>query len=83
MLRFFVTLQRDPGTVTIDADWFGTKHFLDNARRPAGQPKRGEKAERNGLSVRQTLVADRRLEGVRERVPEVEDCTAALIEGIS
>src|SRR5690348_107197 len=66
-----VAEQRVPGAVAVDGDRLRIELPLDPARIAAREPERRHQAERDRIAVRQ-LEARRSLEGVRERVPEVE-----------
>src|SRR5260221_11465486 len=67
-----VALKRGPRPLAIDPHRLGAKDLLHLADVPAGQAQCSEQAERDGVAVRDALVAGCRLERVRERVAEVQ-----------
>ena len=73
-----VAQERLPRTLRIDLDRLRCKLTLYIRCLTAGQAQRCEQPQRNRLSVRQVEVGGR-FEGMRERVPEVEEATGAVI----
>ena len=78
-----VAAERGPRTVAVDANRLRIEHLLDDVRGAAREPQCREQTERDRVAVCETVVAGRRLQCVRERVPEVEDRATTLVERIA
>ena len=78
-----VPAERGPRTVAVDRDRPRNEHLLYDVRGATRQPQGREEAERDGVAVRETVVAGCRLQCMRERVAEVEDRATTLIERIA
>ena len=70
-----VAEQSLPGPVAVDANGLRSENRLDRRRVAAGEAQGGQQAERDRPAVRE-LIAGCRLEGVAERVAEVERAAA-------
>src|SRR5439155_6045024 len=80
--RLLVALERSPRPVPVDTNRLRREDGFDDIGWQPRQPKRGQEAERHGLSVGQPVVR-RRFQRMRERVPEVERLPLSVLVRIA